>query len=65
MRRDIGEVYVQMFDVTLANVLATAVGVRHGQATWYARNDAELGRNGLCTCGSGKKLKRCHGTESS
>jgi len=30
---------------------------------WYAANDAELGRNGLCTCGSGKKLKRCHGEE--
>ena len=31
---------------------------------WYAHNDAELGRNGLCTCGSGRKFKRCHGQET-
>jgi hypothetical protein len=27
-----------------------------------ARNDAKLGRNALCLCGSGKKYKRCCGT---
>jgi preprotein translocase subunit SecA len=25
------------------------------------RNDAKVGRNELCPCGSGKKFKRCHG----
>jgi uncharacterized protein len=29
----------------------------------YAAADARRGRNDLCTCGSGKKWKRCHGTE--
>ena len=28
---------------------------------WYAARDAERGRNGPCSCGSGRKLKRCHG----
>jgi uncharacterized protein len=27
----------------------------------YADQDAARGRNGLCSCGSGRKLKRCHG----
>src|SRR3954466_826459 len=27
----------------------------------YAAADAERGRNELCTCGNGKKWKRCHG----
>jgi preprotein translocase subunit SecA len=25
------------------------------------RGTAKLGRNDLCPCGSGKKVKRCHG----
>jgi uncharacterized protein len=29
----------------------------------YAAADARRGRNDLCTCGSGRKWKRCHGTE--
>jgi uncharacterized protein len=29
----------------------------------YASEDAKRGRNDLCTCGSGQKWKRCHGTE--
>jgi uncharacterized protein len=29
----------------------------------YAAADARRGRNDLCTCGSGKKWKRCHGAE--
>jgi uncharacterized protein len=28
----------------------------------YARADARRGRNDPCTCGSGRKWKRCHGT---
>ena len=29
----------------------------------YAAADAARGRNELCTCGSGRKWKRCHGTD--
>jgi uncharacterized protein YchJ len=29
----------------------------------YAAADAQRGRNDPCTCGSGKKWKRCHGAE--
>jgi hypothetical protein len=29
----------------------------------YAAQDARRGRNDPCTCGSGRKWKRCHGTE--
>ncbi len=29
----------------------------------YAAADAQRGRNDPCTCGSGRKWKRCHGTE--
>jgi len=28
----------------------------------YAAQDARRGRNDPCTCGSGRKWKRCHGT---
>ena len=31
--------------------------------SWYAQQDAERGRNGICSCGSDKKFKRCHGDE--
>ena len=27
----------------------------------YAKQDARLGRNDPCTCGSGRKWKHCHG----
>jgi uncharacterized protein len=29
----------------------------------FAARDARRGRNDPCTCGSGRKWKRCHGTE--
>ena len=29
----------------------------------YAVEDARRGRNDPCTCGSGRKWKRCHGAE--
>jgi uncharacterized protein len=29
----------------------------------YAAEDAKRGRNDPCTCGSGKKWKRCHGVQ--
>jgi uncharacterized protein len=35
-----------------------AVGVRE----WYAARDAKLGRNDPCTCGSGRRWDRCHGS---
>jgi uncharacterized protein len=31
---------------------------------WYARADAARGRNDPCSCGSGRKWKRCHGAPS-
>ena len=27
----------------------------------YAAEDADRGRNEVCSCGSGRKFKRCHG----
>ena len=27
----------------------------------YATEDADRGRNEACSCGSGRKFKRCHG----
>ena len=30
---------------------------------FYAAEDAKRGRNDPCTCGSGRKWKRCHGSE--
>ncbi len=36
---------------------ADATGVRD----WYAAEDARRSRNDACTCGSGRKWKRCHG----
>ena len=30
----------------------------------YAAEDAKRGRNDPCTCGSGKKWKRCHGADA-
>jgi uncharacterized protein len=32
-----------------------------GLRTWYAQADAQRGRNDPCSCGSGRKWKRCHG----
>jgi uncharacterized protein len=29
----------------------------------YSREDAKRARNGPCTCGNGRKWKRCHGTD--
>ena len=29
----------------------------------YATADARRGRNDTCTCGSGRKWKRCHGAK--
>ena len=29
----------------------------------YAKQDARRGRNEPCTCGSGRKWKRCHGAD--
>ena len=31
----------------------------------YAAEDARRGRNDPCTCGSGRKWKRCHGAAAS
>jgi uncharacterized protein len=39
---------------------ADATGLRD----WYAAADAKRARNDLCTCGSGRKWKKCHATSS-
>ena len=36
-------------------------GHHHAAAEPYRREEAKLGRNDPCHCGSGKKFKKCHG----
>jgi uncharacterized protein YecA (UPF0149 family) len=33
----------------------------HAAAEPYRREEPKLGRNDPCSCGSGKKYKKCHG----
>ena len=40
-----------------------AVGAPSAIVSRYAAEDARRGRNDPCTCGSGRKWKRCHGAE--
>ena len=76
VRRDVGDVYVQMFDVALANWVGEPPGLCVHSETCallgrnrapseivqlYAAEDARRGRNDPCTCGSGRKWKHCHG----
>jgi preprotein translocase subunit SecA len=43
---------------------AAGVAARGGVAT-VTRKVAKVGRNDPCPCGSGKKYKKCHGSEES
>ncbi len=40
---------------------ATAAGEAEGKVKTITRDQPKVGRNELCTCGSGKKYKKCHG----
>jgi len=76
VRHNIAEVYVQMFDVALANWYMVHL-LRQNRAPsevmrLYATRDqewqallAKTGRNNPCPCGSGKKFKHCHGRDQS
>jgi uncharacterized protein YecA (UPF0149 family) len=48
------EVVIEAFDAALA-------GRRPGERQGTIVNDAKVGRNEPCPCGSGKKYKKCHG----
>ncbi|MDB4952648.1 MAG: zinc chelation protein SecC [Myxococcales bacterium] len=48
------EVVIEAFDAALA-------GRRLGERQGTIVNDAKVGRNEPCPCGSGKKYKKCHG----
>jgi preprotein translocase subunit SecA len=44
---------------------ATRAGGGNGsQAATQRRTGEKVGRNDPCPCGSGKKYKKCHGTEA-
>jgi hypothetical protein len=36
----------------------------HATAEPYRREAPKVGRNDPCWCGSGKKFKKCHGTQT-
>jgi hypothetical protein len=52
------QVVVEAFDAALAG---KRVGTPLGP---YVREEPKVGRNDPCSCGSGKKFKRCHGLEA-
>lgn len=54
----IGEFRAAVSDGRYAHRLATA------KPTPYAHGAPKLGRNDPCSCGSGRKYKKCHGQES-
>ena len=39
-------------------------GHQHGRQDPFVHGAAKLGRNDPCSCGSGKKYKKCHGREA-
>ena len=59
--------YLSFFHHVREPMAAMAQLLREGRApsdlmAVYARDDAGRGRNEPCTCGSGKKWKKCHGS---
>ncbi|RME00289.1 MAG: hypothetical protein D6816_13920, partial [Bacteroidetes bacterium] len=44
-----------------ARAKAAAEGVSQRQQVTVKRQEAKVGRNDPCPCGSGKKYKHCHG----
>ncbi len=50
---------------TKANASVAAAGSQEsGAPKTYVSTEPKIGRNNPCWCGSGKKYKKCHGTES-
>ncbi len=59
--------YLAFFHHVREPMQAMVLLLREGRApselmAVYARDDADRGRNEPCTCGSGKKWKKCHGS---
>ncbi|MEP7342925.1 MAG: preprotein translocase subunit SecA [Acidobacteriota bacterium] len=48
---------------TKANATATAAGEDEGKPRTVVNTMPKVGRNDPCWCGSGKKYKKCHGSE--
>jgi preprotein translocase subunit SecA len=48
---------------TKANASAAAAGEESGKPRTVVSDHPKVGRNDACPCGSGKKYKKCHGTE--
>jgi len=51
------EVVIEAFDAALS-------GRRPGERQGTLVNEAKVGRNEPCPCGSGKKYKKCHGVDA-
>jgi len=47
--------------VTEADLRQVIVNIKEGKPTPFVRTEPSVGRNGPCTCGSGKKYKFCCG----
>jgi preprotein translocase subunit SecA len=48
---------------TKANATAAAAGEEEGRPRTVVKTEPKVGRNDPCYCGSGKKFKKCHGSE--
>ncbi|NDD62938.1 MAG: hypothetical protein EBZ36_02995, partial [Acidobacteria bacterium] len=48
---------------TKANAGAAAAGEEEGRPRTVVKTEPKVGRNEPCFCGSGKKFKKCHGSE--
>ena len=48
---------------TKANATAARAGEEEGKPKTIVNAEPKIGRNDPCYCGSGKKYKKCHGTE--
>ena len=48
---------------TKANASAAAAGEDEGRPRTVVKTEPKVGRNDPCFCGSGKKFKKCHGSE--
>lgn len=48
---------------TKANASAAAAGEEEGRPRTVVKTEPKVGRNDPCFCGSGKKFKKCHGSE--
>jgi preprotein translocase subunit SecA len=49
---------------TKANASASAAGEESGKPRTVVSDHPKVGRNDPCPCGSGKKYKKCHGSEA-